>query len=96
MNIEVLSSQGFFPGKGGGEGERECCKLPDRPTGYTIQQVIAMQVKTSQYERPSRVQFSFISARLLFLSTFLNTISVTTLFFSLFFDGFLENTDPLS
>ena len=41
MNIEVLSSQGFFPGKGGGEGERECCKLPDRPTGYTIQQVIA-------------------------------------------------------
>ena len=41
MNIEVLSSQGFFPGKGGGEGDRECCKLPDRPTGYTIQQVIA-------------------------------------------------------
>ena len=87
MNIELLSSPRvsfLSKWKGGGRG---CCKLLDRPTGYTIQQVIAMQVKTSQYERPSRVQFSFISARLLFLSTFLNTISVTTLFFFCVFDG---------
>ena len=75
---------------------RGCCKLLDRPTGYTIQQVIAMQVKTSQYERPSRVQFSFISARLLFVEYVFKYHQCNDVIFFVCFDGFLENTGPLS
>ena len=62
MNIEVLSSQGFFPGGGGGG---------------------VLSITRKAYRAYPH-------------SKFLNTISVTTLFFFLFFDGFLENTDPLS
>ena len=79
MNIEVLSSQGFFPQQmeGRGEGVLEITRQ-----AYRVYHT-ASYSKLRRHSTNVRREYSFLLFQqgFYFLSTFLNTISVTTLFF---------------